>query len=304
MFAKKWIFLLFFLGVFCQASASVLGLPHSSAPVLEKKNFLIIHPFSDLPFNNNYWVQQWIRIFQTSYADRFRKWLERSYRYAPIMKPIFKQENLPVDLIYIAMIESGFRSEAVSSAQAVGYWQFISTTARRFGLKKRQGVDERKDFEQSTLAAALYLKWLYKKFKDWHLTAAAYNIGEARLSYFIKKYKTKNFWSLAQKYDFPYETGHYVPQLIAAITIAKAPALYGFNYLKPKSPPVYDVFYLASGTNLQALARYIKQPYKNIKKLNPGFLSARLPQNKKSWRVRIPQGTGPKVTRFMEQDQL
>ena len=267
---------------------------------LEIKNFLVKSPFSDLPLTHNSWVQDWIKTFQTTYSTRFRKWLERSYRYIPIMKAIFRKEQLPADLVYIAMIESGFRSGAVSSAQAVGYWQFIYKTAGRFGLRKTGWLDERKDFEHSTYAACQYLKILYKQFKDWHLAIAAYNIGETRLISFIKKYRTKNFWQLAQKYDFPYETAQYVPQLIAAITIAKAPALYGFNYLRPKSPPHYDVFYLPGGTNLRLLASYIKEPYTKIKALNPGFLSDKIPEDMENWRMRIPKGSSPKVSAFIQ----
>ena len=268
--------------------------------LFEKKNFLLKNPFSDLPLVNNSWVQQWITTFQTTHANRFRIWLERSYRYVPIMQTIFREEKLPVDLMYIAMIESGFISGAISSAHAVGYWQFIDSTARRFGLRKTKWLDERKDFEHSTYAASKYLKILYEQFQDWYLVAAAYNMGENRLSGFIKKYQTKDFWKLAQKHDFPSETANYVPQLIAAITIARAPALYGFNYLKPKSPPDYEIFYLPGGTNLRSLSSYIKEPYRRIKKLNPGFLSDRVPDNMENWRFRIPKGKSTKVSSFIE----
>ena len=268
--------------------------------LFERKNFFLKNPFSDLPLVDNSWVQQWIKAFQTTHADRFRKWLERSYRYIPIMRRIFQDENIPVDLVYIAMIESGYVSGAVSSAQAVGYWQFIDSTARRFGLKKTNWLDERRDFEHSTYAASRYLKILYKQFQDWYLAAAAYNMGEKRLSGFIKKYQTKNFWRLAQKHDFPSETANYIPQLIAAITIAKAPSLYGFNYLKPKSPPHYEIFYLPGGTNLRSLSYYIKEPYRKIKILNPGFLSDRVPEDMENWRFRIPRGSSTKVSRFIE----
>ena len=271
-----------------------------SIKLLERKTFLLKDPFSDLPLVNNSWVQQWIKTFQTTHSNHFRIWLERSYRYVPIMQPIFKEEKLPLDLMYIAMIESGFVSGAVSSAQAVGYWQFIDSTARRFGLRRNQWLDERKDFEHSTYAASRYLKILYEQFQDWYLAAAAYNMGENRLSGFIEKYQTKDFWKLAQKHDFPSETANYVPQLIAAITIARAPALYGFNYLKPKSPPDYEIFYLPGGTNLRRLSSYIQEPYMKIKKLNPGFLGDHVPDDMENWRFRIPKGTSTKVSSFIE----
>jgi len=270
-----------------------------TAQIIMRKNLIIKSPFSDLPVVHNYWVAQWIQTFQNNYSDRFRIWLERSYCYTPLMKAIFKQQNLPSDLVYMAMIESGFSSQAVSSAKAVGYWQFIQPTALRFGLRKNKWIDERKDFEKSTRAAGQYLQFLYKKFGDWYLAAAAYNMGENKLSHLIRKHKTKNFWALAQKYDFPYETAQYIPQLIAAITIAKAPTLYGFNHLRIKVPYNYDIFYLPGGTNLRTLAHYIKEPYKKIKTLNPALLRDYIPKYMENWQIRIPKGSGNKVSRYI-----
>ena len=272
---------------------------YSQAQTAQKK-IVLTNPFSDLPLTHNYWVEQWIQAFQGIYADRFRKWLERSYCYTPLMKKIFHHHRLPEDLVYLAMIESGFSSQAVSKARAVGYWQFIQPTARRFGLRKNHWIDERKDFEHSTHAAARYLKFLHKQFKDWYLTAAAYNMGEHKLMRLIQKYQTRNFWSLAQKYDFPRETSQYIPQLIAAITIAKAPSLYGFQYLKIKTPYNYEIFYLPGGTNLRALADHISEPYKKLKTLNPGLTGDRIPRYMENWRIRIPKGTGKKVSQYIQ----
>ena len=255
--------------------------------------------FLDLPLTSNYQVQRWLRVFQGPYANRFRQWLERSHRYAPRMKEIFRAQNLPVDLVYLCMIESGFLPHAVSSAKAVGYWQFIAPTAERFGLHTSYWLDERRDFESSTYAASRYLKFLYKKFGDWWLTASAYNMGEQKLSRLIKKYNSRDFWSLSQKYDFPYETAQYVPQLIAAIAIVRAPSLYGFDYLKIKTPYDYDIFYLPGGADLRALSKYINYPYKKIKALNPALRSHHIPRYMENWRVRIPKGSGGKVSSYV-----
>lgn len=282
---------LFFL--FCFAH------PYLFAQKLETKNIILKNPFPALPLTHNYRVEQWMRIFQSHYSKSFRIWLERSYCYAPLMKRIFKKQKLPTDLIYLAMIESGFSAKAVSSAKAVGYWQFIKPTALRFGLRKSHWLDERRDFEKSTYAASRYLQFLYKQFGDWYLAAAAYNMGEEKLSRLIRKHKTKNFWHLAQKYDFPSETAQYIPKFIAAITIAKAPSLYGFNYLRIKTPYKYEIFYLPGGTNLRALAAYIKQPYKKIKTLNPDLLSDHIPDDMENWRTRIPKGSSSKVSLYI-----
>ena len=273
---------------------------HTKSTSIEKKDIILKNPFSDLPFVHNYLVEQWIQAFQGRYADRFRIWLERSYRYVPLMKPIFKQQNLPLDLVYLPMIESGFSAQAVSSAQAVGYWQFIEPTALRFGLRKNHWLDERRDFEKSTYAAGRYLQFLHQQFEgDWHLALAAYNMGENRLLKLIKRHKTKDFWVLAQKYDFPSETARYIPQLIATVTIVKAPSLYGFNYLKIKNPYAYEIFYLPGGADLRVLAKYIQHPYKKIKKLNPALLHHQIPTYMDNWRTRIPKGSSRKVSQFV-----
>ena len=294
------VMLLFFLSF----SSFSIGAGTLSPSLVRNQNIMLIHPFADFPAFNNHWTQSWIKLFQNKYSDRFRLWLERSYRYANLMQAIFQKEGLPQDLIYIAMIESGFSAHAVSSAQAVGYWQFLRQTAQRFGLKQTTWLDERKDFEKSTLAASQYLKFLYKKFGTWYLAAAAYNMGEQKLSKFIKKYKTTNFWYLAQKADFPSETAQYIPQLIAAITIAKAPALYGFNYLKVEMPFDYDVFYLPGGTNLRQLAQHIGYSYQKIKSLNPALLTDILPDSLEDWSVRIPKGAGRQVSSFIQKRKV
>ena len=286
-----------FLSVFCACALGAKKLPKTS------KNQVLKPSFSSLPLTYNPWVKQWIRSFQNQHSKRFRIWLERSYRYAPMMRAVFKTHKLPSDLIYICMIESGFSSEAYSSAQAVGYWQFIQPTGLRFGLRKSSWLDERKDPEKSTLAAAQYLKFLYNIFGDWYLAAAAYNMGETRLSQLIQKHQTKNFWYLAQKFDFPSETAQYVPQLIAAITIAKTPSLYGFNYLKVK-PYKYEIFYLPGGTNLRSLANYIQEPYRKIKTLNPALLGDSIPRYMENWRTRIPSGSSKKVSEYVSIRQL
>lgn len=265
----------------------------------EEKDSISHNTSFDLPIVYNYKVKKWISIFQTKYADSFRIWLGRSYRYTPMMKTIFRKQGLPEELVYLAMIESGFSAKAVSSAKAVGYWQFIQPTALRFGLRKSHWLDERRDFEKSTYAAGRYLKFLKRKFGDWYLAIAAYNMGEKRLSYFIQKYKTKDFWSLSQKYDFPVETARYIPQLIAAITIANDPALYGFDHLKIKFPHQYEIFYLPGGINLRALATHIKQPYQKIKALNPSLISDHIPKYMENWRARLPIGSAKKTSQYI-----
>ncbi len=257
------------------------------------------NPYFDLPVTYNKKVQYWIKQFQGPRKYGFRIWLNRSYRYLPQMRAILKQRGLPQDLAYISIIESGLNSKAVSHANAVGYWQFISSTGERFGLKKDWWIDERHDFFKSTDAASRYLSTLYKIFDSWYLTAAAYNMGENRLQRLIKKYKTKNFWVLSKKRGFPKETREYIPKLLATIMIAKAPKLYGFKNLKPKRPYKYEYFFAPGGTDLNLLSRFMGFSKKYFKRLNPALKYNLVPQKISGYWIRIPKGHAPNASRFI-----
>src|SRR5690606_13336536 len=140
-----------------------------------------------------------------------------------------REEGLPEDLIYLSMIESVFNPRAYSRARAVGPWQFIEGTGKRYGLRVNYWIDERKDIIKSTHAAAKYLKELYQIFGSWYLAAAAYNAGEGTVLNAIRRDRTRNFWQLArQEKNFRSETQNYVPKMIAAALLAKSPEKYGF----------------------------------------------------------------------------
>ena len=293
-FSSSHLFILFFYLLPLLGATNWLGaLPNPDFLVFSK------NPLFSLHLTQRRRITHWEKLFQTRYAKRFRIWLERSQKYVPLMKHIFETNNLPLELVYLAMIESGFSAKALSSAGALGYWQFMYKTGTRFGLRKSSWFDERMDFEKSTFAASQYLKFLYRKFGDWYLALAAYNMGENRLSGFIKKYKTRDFWQLAQKYDFPKETAHYVPQFIATIKIVKNPRHYGFKRIRVRTPHHFEVFHLKGGINLRALAFHIDESFRHIQALNPSLLCKTLPLNIDSWPLRIPKGTSFKVTRYL-----
>jgi hypothetical protein len=142
---------------------------------------------------------------------------------------------MPEDLVYLAMIESGFNNFARSHARAVGPWQFISATGKRYGLAVNWWVDERRDITKSTLAAVEYLKELDQLFGSWELAAAAYNAGEGKIARAIQRYGTKDFWILSKQRFLRQETRDYVPKIIAAAIISKNRAQFGFteSYSKP-----------------------------------------------------------------------
>lgn len=281
--------------------------PHSNQPFVELRTLPARKdpslnqemPFFDLPIIYNARVKSWISYFQNNNKKWFSRWLERSHRYLPVMQNMLKDKKLPQDLAFVAMIESGFSPHAISSASAVGYWQFIQPTANRYGLKTNWWLDERRDFAKSTLAAANYLEDLYTIFRSWYLTAAAYNMGEGRLQRLIRKHNTNNYWVLANKPDFPKETKDYIPKLIAAMLIAKAPGLYGFHALRPETPHKFDYFAVPGGTDLAMLADAIGVSQKALTTLNPELLKGFVPTFVRTHKIRIPPGSTMRVSQYI-----
>lgn len=255
-------------------------------------------PVFDLPITYNSKVRTWIQFFQKQGQRDFKIWMERSYRYLPKIMPMLEKQGLPKDLAYMAMIESGFSPRAVSTASAVGYWQFMKPTAERYGLKVDWWIDERRDIVKSTLAAANYLNDLYKMFGSWYLAAAAYNMGEGRVKKMIEKYKTRNYWELSRQKDFPRETEQYIPKLIATMLMAKAPKLYGFRDLKPWAQMDYEYFQAPGGTDLENFSRYLGMGTQDLSRLNPELTQGFVPHFFKSYSIRIPKGKLASAKRF------
>ncbi len=255
-------------------------------------------PVFDFPVTYNEQVKSWINYFQTKGKTSFKVWLERSSRYAPYIQQELAKNNLPQDLLYVAMIESGFTSRATSHAGAVGIWQFIAPTARRYGLKVNWWIDERRNFTKATSAAIRYKKDLYEMFESWHLVSASYNTGEHRIQRLIKKHQTNNFWELAEMRTLPEETINYVPKIIAATLIAKSPALYGFNNLEYKVPYQFEETLVPGGTDLANLAQYIGVRHRYLKDLNPDLLKGFIPREVKEHRIKVPVGSKPLVRQY------
>jgi hypothetical protein len=183
----------------------------------------------DYPVTLNSRVEFWVNYFTGRGRPHFEKYLERSEFFIPYIRPILKQAGLPEDLVYLAMIESGFNNHAKSHAKAVGPWQFISATGKRYGLMVNWWVDERRDTRKSTLAAIEYLRELYSMFQSWELAAAAYNAGESKIARGIRRYGTRDFWALTRHRFLRQETRDYVPKIIAAAIVSKNRTQFGFQ---------------------------------------------------------------------------
>jgi membrane-bound lytic murein transglycosylase D len=252
----------------------------------------VVLPISDIPLTLNSKVEYFLYYFQTSGKPSFSRWLSHSSRYIPMMKEILKREGMPEDLVYVAMIESGFQMHARSWANAVGPWQFISDTGRRYSLRIDQWVDERKNPVKATTAAALYLKELYGMFKgDWYLAAAGYNAGENKIMRAISMYNTSDFWEISRGSYLKRETKEYVPKLLAAAIIAKDPARYGFTDIAYLTPIEYDTVSIPSRTNLDLAAKLSGTTYESIKELNPDLLHWCTPPNYPGYQLKIPKGS-------------
>lgn len=249
-------------------------------------------PDSDIPLTLNDQVGYFIRYYQTSGRKSFAKWLSRSERYIPMMKEVLKKNGLPEDLVYLAMIESGFTPHAVSVASAVGPWQFISGTGKRYDLRIDQWIDERRDPLKSTVAAALYLKQLYAMFNnDWYLAAAGYNAGENKILRAIDRYNTRDFWEISKGSYLKRETKEYVPKLLAAAIIAKEPARYGFADVAYLPPIEFDTVAIPARTDLEVAAKLINVDYKTLKELNPELRRWCTPPDYPEYELKIPRGS-------------
>ena len=251
-----------------------------------------VEPVFDFPVVENEKVRYFINYYSGRAKKTFTLWLERSGRYLPMMQEIFAEAGLPRDLAYLAMVESGFNDKAYSWAHAVGPWQFIASTGRRYGLKSDWWYDERRDPEKATRAAARFLADLYDDFDgEWYLAVASYNAGPGKLRNAIKRYKTRDFWELCRGKYLKTETKNYLPKLLAALLIAKQPEKYGFTELEYQQPLEYDTAMLPSSTDLEVIARLSGAEYQVIKKLNPELKRWSTPPGAKDYQIRLPAGS-------------
>ncbi|MEO5656963.1 MAG: LysM peptidoglycan-binding domain-containing protein [Nitrospiria bacterium] len=256
------------------------------APEAEEEDI----PTYDVPIILNSSVESHIEYFNTRIRDKFELWLSRSGRYLPLMREIFKKNNLPEDLVFVSLIESGFNPYAYSRSAAVGPWQFMKGTGKHYGLRINEWIDERRDPVKSTEAAANYLKDLYAMFNSWPLALASYNGGEGRVGRAMAKSKADDFWDLrSTRYLHP-ETRNYVPKFMAATIIAKNPEKYGFN-LHYHDPLQYDEVEIDRPTDLRLIAKVAGIPYEDLKNLNPELKHGITPLDYPNYLLKLPFGT-------------
>jgi membrane-bound lytic murein transglycosylase D len=235
-------------------------------------------------------VERNIDLFTDRIRRTFSTWLERSSRYLEIMKDILKEKYLPEELVFLPIIESGFNVHAYSHAGAVGPWQFISATAKRYGLIIDWWRDERRDPVKSTRAAAAYLNDLHNMFGSWKLALAAYNAGEGRIGRAIRRANSSDFWTLSKSQIIPRETQEFVPRYIAAALIARRPQDHGFYDLAHYEPLKFDEVTIDFPLDIAVIARSAETTEQEIRRLNPELRRWSTPPNVPEYTVRIPAG--------------
>ena len=225
---------------------------------------------AELPLKNTGGVLPWIRYFNSERGKaEFIRWLLRGSELSPQISPILREVGLPKEMIFLAMIESGFNNAAYSRARAAGTWQFITPTAKAYGLKINYWVDERRNPFKSTRAASHYLKDLYKKFGNWNLSLAAYNAGPGRIRRAIRRGYTKDYWRLSHKKILNRETRNYIPKMTASYLMTRHSPKFGFQIHNPLRKPVeLTSIKLSRPIRLRDLARETNIPFLDLKLWN------------------------------------
>lgn len=244
----------------------------------------------DIPVIFNEDVARFIKYFTGKGKKFFKKWLERSKKYRDILTKIIKENKLPQDTIYLAMIESGFSPFALSRSGAAGIWQFIPSTGKKYGLRIDYWVDERRDPIKSTYAAVAYLKNLYNYFGSWWLAWAGYNAGEGRIIRAISRAKSNDFWEISDRKFIKRETRQYVPKLMAAALITSNPEKYGFYDIDYQAEFEFDEVIIPPATDLRIIANAALTDYYSIWMLNPAIRRGITPPDTE-YTIRIPKGS-------------
>jgi membrane-bound lytic murein transglycosylase D len=249
----------------------------------------------DLPVRWEPEVLRFLEFFSKDPRGRavMGNFMRRMGRYQARFEAILAREGAPRDLIYVAMIESGFQSRATSPKDAGGFWQFMPSVARVFGLEVSYWVDARRDPERATEVAARYFKDLYVRFGSWPLAFAAYHAGYGAVLSSIKRFNSNDYWELCKhEAGLPWETTHYVPKILAVAIISKNRAAFGFGDLVPDPPLDVDRVEVRGGTTLAAVARAVGTSAEVLADLNPDLLRQRVPPDRGTAIVNVPKGSG------------
>ncbi|MHC1724810.1 MAG: transglycosylase SLT domain-containing protein [Syntrophobacteraceae bacterium] len=250
---------------------------------------------SELPMEENPAIDSWVRRFSGRDHKSFQTQLDRSVYYVVPGQEIFVRKGLPKDLVFLALVESGFSPTARSHANAVGMWQIISKTGTRFGLEQNEWFDERRHPMKAAQAAADYLSFLFDTFGSWPLALAGYNAGENAVQRAIDNSGSKDFWVLAENGYLPAETRDYVPKLYGAVTIIRSPARYGFQYDPAYHIARHETVPVPGGVKLSWIEKQIGAPEDSLAYCNPELCKPVTPPVCSQYELCVPIGTGSDV---------
>jgi len=258
----------------------------------------------EIPIVANADVEKEIRLFQTVERDFFISSYQRSAMYRPIMVRELKKAGIPEELSWLPLVESGFKISALSSARALGLWQFIPSTGYKYGLNRDDWVDERMDIEKSTRAAIDYLKELHTMFGDWLTVLAAYNCGEGRVMRTIAAQHINyldRFWDLY--HQLPYETARYVPRFIATILIIRDPQKYGIDLEagngKALQPLAYETVEVNKPMRLQDIAQKLDVSEEILNILNAELRHKITPD--RPYKLKVPPETTERLLSVVDE---
>ncbi|MBA3028599.1 MAG: LysM peptidoglycan-binding domain-containing protein [Desulfobacteraceae bacterium] len=260
--------------------------------IYASRNTVVSGNFNEIPLTLNKHVQAEIDLFTSGRENNFfLSSYQRSGLYRDYIVSQLKAAGIPEELSWLPLIESGFKVNALSTARALGLWQFIPSTGYKFGLNRDKYIDERLDPVKSTQAAIAYLKELHSMFGDWSTVLAAYNCGEGRVLRLIKDQNINyldNFWDLYEK--LPSETARYVPRFLATLHIIKNPEKYGLKLPEPYPAFSYDTVAVSKQVHLKDMAAKIGVPVKDLKDLNPELRHGILPNEEYTLRLPVNKG--------------
>jgi membrane-bound lytic murein transglycosylase D len=229
-------------------------------------------------------------------------WIKKSGRYGAAIRKVLRDRGLPQDLVWLALVESGFDPTIHSHAGAAGLWQFVPSTARIYGLTVTRRVDERLDPERATAAAVRHLEDLHTRFGSWELAFAAYNMGYGGLLTAIRKFNTNDYWELRRfEAGLPYETALYVPKIASIAIAARNCKVFGCDTVELDDPEPFgdsgvEALIVAPGVTLNEVAETVGVRIEHLEALNPHLLGSRLPpidhtlDGRRGWTVYVPHG--------------
>lgn len=253
-----------------------------------------------IPMTRNRLVEQSISFLRREPDRHVYPWIRRSATYFPMIESILREESVPDELKYLAMIESGLNPRARSRVGAGGMWQFMPATGRGYGLQITHWVDERSDPEKATRAAARHLRDLYQTFGDWHLALAAYNCGPTRVRRAVQRFesgsdRTANFWDIY--HELPRETRNYVPMFIATSMVVSDPQSFGLSRVEPGPAYDFDVVEVEGPMDLRVAADLSGTSVETLRALNPEIRQWAVPPSRTSYRLRVPSGSADRFDR-------